>query len=177
MALLLLLLLLRHARMRVLLALAAAMPLAVLAQQSRWDYWQSMDLGYDHGIIEERQYFYDCSGSFNAPGEFLRSTCTCWLANDGIAFRDFVKDQPDKLNERGALGMFGYYAGPDIIVVDFFGLADPLLARLPMVESKLWRPGHFTRTYPEGYFPARTHGDMAALPPSLRMPEEEPTPS
>ena len=38
--------------------------------------------------------------------------------------------------------MMGYVAGTDKIIVDFYALADPLLARLP-VDPENWRIGHF----------------------------------
>lgn len=47
------------------------------------------------------------------------------------------------------VGMMGYFAGPDVFVVDEVGLADPLLARLPARAP--WRIGHFMRDVPPGY--------------------------
>src|SRR5262249_17424436 len=46
-------------------------------------------------------------------------------------------------------GMFGYFAGPDLHIVDTMGLGDALLARLPAVRP--WRIGHFQRLVPDGY--------------------------
>jgi arabinofuranosyltransferase len=50
---------------------------------------------------------------------------------------------------RSALGLQGVAAGPSVHLVDTFGLADPLLARLP--AAKFWRVGHVERVIPEGY--------------------------
>ena len=47
------------------------------------------------------------------------------------------------------IGMFGYYAGPAVHIVDPMALTDALLARLPSKEN--WRIGHFERTVPNGY--------------------------
>ena len=47
--------------------------------------------------------------------------------------------------------MFGYYAGPNVYVVDELALADALLARLPARRVDQWRIGHFQRTLPAGY--------------------------
>lgn len=47
--------------------------------------------------------------------------------------------------------MFGYFAGPAEFVVDLNALANPLLARLPVPEGKIWRIGHFERLIPGGY--------------------------
>lgn len=168
MALLAGLLCLRHIRAYALLVMAAAMPIGVQVQQLDWTYERAWDQSFDHGIIEERQYFYECSGTFNVPDALMRESSSCWLANDGRSFTRDTQGQEHRLNERGALGMFGYYAAWDVIVVDYFGLADPLLARLPMIESKQWRPGHYPRPYPPGFFEARATGDAQRLPPGLR---------
>jgi arabinofuranosyltransferase len=40
----------------------------------------------------------------------------------------------------GNIGYFGYYAGPTVYVMDFLGLADPIVARMP--AKSRGRPGH-----------------------------------
>jgi arabinofuranosyltransferase len=50
---------------------------------------------------------------------------------------------------KGAVGLFGFFAGPRVHVVDYFGLGDPLLARLP--SRGRWRIGHYLRSVPKGY--------------------------
>lgn len=52
--------------------------------------------------------------------------------------------------EKGSVGFYGFFAGPDVHVVDLLGLADPLLARLPPVDPS-WRVGHYGRRPPDGY--------------------------
>jgi arabinofuranosyltransferase len=62
----------------------------------------------------------------------------------------------------GAVGRLGFHAGPEVHIVDIFGLADPLLARLPALtfdpsaaarrpHDNNWRIGHFLRAIPQGY--------------------------
>jgi arabinofuranosyltransferase len=48
-----------------------------------------------------------------------------------------------------SIGIFGYYAGPGVHVIDELGLGDPLLARLPATNH--YAPGHFQRTVPAWY--------------------------
>jgi arabinofuranosyltransferase len=50
---------------------------------------------------------------------------------------------------RGQVGFLGYFAGPNVHVIDIFALGDPLLARLPAAPG--WRIGHFERSVPDGY--------------------------
>jgi arabinofuranosyltransferase len=63
--------------------------------------------------------------------------------------------------------MLGFAAGPDVIVVDNFGLGDPLLARLAVKDPRRWRIGHFQRAIPEGYVHARETGDPSRMHPDL----------
>jgi arabinofuranosyltransferase len=51
-----------------------------------------------------------------------------------------------------SVGLFGFYAGPEVHVIDPLALGDPLLARLPAEYDPNWFPGHFTRTIPTGYY-------------------------
>ena len=52
---------------------------------------------------------------------------------------------------KSAIGYFGYFAGHKVHIMDDLGLADPLLARLPVPDPKKWRIGHFRRRFPNGY--------------------------
>ena len=59
--------------------------------------------------------------------------------------------------ERGPIGMAGFYAGPEIHIIDFYALGDPLLSKMPYTESfqfyaEGWSIGHFRRALPTGYF-------------------------
>jgi hypothetical protein len=49
----------------------------------------------------------------------------------------------------GPAGFVGFSAGPTVHLVDRYGLADPLLARLPAQVP--WQVGHFERSLPAGY--------------------------
>lgn len=48
-------------------------------------------------------------------------------------------------------GFFGFYAGPEVHILDSYALGDPLLSKLPAVNVKDWRIGHFRRSVPNGY--------------------------
>jgi hypothetical protein len=63
-------------------------------------------------------------------------------------------------------GMFGFFAGPRVHVVDDFALTDPLLARLPAVPA-LSRPGHLSRTLPRGYAESLASGENRIRDPHL----------
>ncbi|MCK4413891.1 MAG: hypothetical protein KAY32_10120 [Candidatus Eisenbacteria sp.] len=73
-----------------------------------------------------------------------------------------LRDQGASVVLEGAVGILGFHAGPNVHIVDNYGLADPLLARLPALtfdpsaavhkpHDNNWRIGHFLRTIPQGY--------------------------
>lgn len=49
------------------------------------------------------------------------------------------------------IGLYGYYAGPKVYIIDTYALADPLLARLPAKREANLYIGHFQRVIPRGY--------------------------
>jgi arabinofuranosyltransferase len=81
---------------------------------------------------------------------------------------------------RGAIGYLAYDLGPDLHVLDFHALADPLLARLPIaavdpalramlpeMANRRWRIGHFLRLVPLGYAETLLTGDNRIRDPDL----------
>ena len=76
--------------------------------------------------------------------------------SDGITF-----------SAEGSIGFVGYYAGPEVYIVDVNALTDPLLARLNMMDTENWRIGHFTRDYPAGYIDTIKLGKNRIIDPSL----------
>lgn len=69
----------------------------------------------------------------------------------------------------GAIGFRGFFAGPGVTVIDYFGLSEPLLARLPH-DPRLheWKPGHLRRCLPRGFLEAVVRGPSALPDPALR---------
>jgi arabinofuranosyltransferase len=88
-----------------------------------------------HGVADERPYYSQVAVRDHP-----------W-AREGRAAR--VQHTPVVF--RGDIGFFGFYAGPDVHIVDLWGLADPLIARLPARTDVAWRVGHYTRAIPSGY--------------------------
>jgi len=48
-------------------------------------------------------------------------------------------------------GRRGFYAGPDVYIIDKMALSDPLLARIPARYDYKWVTGHYRREIPSGY--------------------------
>jgi len=66
-----------------------------------------------------------------------------------------------------SIGMRGYYAGQQVILIDHFALSDALLARLPVFNKGNWRIGHFFRHLPVGYLHAHKTGSLSEMSPIL----------
>ncbi|MEO1267156.1 MAG: hypothetical protein AAFX99_03595, partial [Myxococcota bacterium] len=73
----------------------------------------------------------------------------------------------EKVIERITIGMFGYFAGPDVFIVDPVGLGDPLLSRLPTLETTDVTVGHFRRRIPPGYIEGLKSGSMNLAEPGV----------
>jgi len=111
------------------------------------------DLIDDHGIADERGIYYqelgwlkvrwgrkpDFSG-WTSMGERLRGQGRSVLVAENI-------------------GLLGFAAGPQVHIVDYPALVDPLLARVPCLISDEWRIGHFNRGIPEGYIETLIAGE------------------
>jgi len=70
-----------------------------------------------------------------------------------------------------AIGIGGYYAGPDVRIIDAFALSDPLRSRLPIPDADNEKPlkmGHFMRPVPEGYRETVARGTNVIRHPALR---------
>jgi len=65
------------------------------------------------------------------------------------------------------LGYYGYFAPRQTHIVDAYGLADPLLSRLPVRTDVPWRIGHFERIEPEGYYETLLSGENQIADPKL----------
>jgi arabinofuranosyltransferase len=71
-----------------------------------------------------------------------------------------------KVATERTIGQSSYEAGPNIYIVDYYALVDPLLARLPTHQKK-WRIGHFGRDLPLGYLKTLETGESFIEDPSL----------
>jgi arabinofuranosyltransferase len=98
-------------------------------------------------IVDEITWYYHGSSLLDrvrrGPGEpFPRHP---WFVA-GLAFAA----SPQRITVRQTIGYFGFAARLDQIVVDHHAIADPFLARLPVLWGT-WRPGHLLRDLPAGY--------------------------
>jgi arabinofuranosyltransferase len=120
------------------------------------------------GIDDQHDYYWNWNGIRSDPGHFLRREPSSPWIEEG---RRFAAEAGDdfKVFRTACSGMKFYYGGPHIVVADIVGLGDPLFARLPIRNPKLWgwRIGHPLRNTPAGYLEARQTGNLSKMDPTL----------
>jgi arabinofuranosyltransferase len=112
-----------------------------------------------HGIHDERRWYYPQAGLLRQEPGTLHPNHP-WVY-DGVN----VRATHEPVVVRGNIGFYGYFAGPQVHVIDPYALADPLLARLPAVPDS--RIGHFRRPIPPGYLESVRDRRAQIVNPSL----------
>jgi arabinofuranosyltransferase len=64
-------------------------------------------------------------------------------------------------------GMLGFFAGPNVVILDRAALTDPLLSHLEIEGRTPFRIGHMVRPLPEGYLEFQQRGSLDNMDPSL----------
>ena len=111
----------------------------------------------EHGVADERAFYYPGTGLLRALQQSGKEFPDFPWADYGRQMRvavtavqaEFPEVQPVAVE--GNVGMPGYYAGPNVRIVDPLALTDAFLARLPPIPDPYWRMGHFRRLFPAGY--------------------------
>ena len=104
------------------------------------------------GIADERVFYFGHTGLLRPAGRFQREPPLPLPSSH----------RPGEV-VRASFGMQAFQAGPQAIVLERYGLADPLLARLPARFDPHWRVGHYLRFLPAGYLDRLENGDLGAL--------------
>jgi arabinofuranosyltransferase len=101
-----------------------------------------VDQGFDlYGIANEKLYYFRVTNWYN-QNQF--NAIHDW-GLEGINF----KKSGESYIVRDTIGFFGYYAGPNVYIMDNMVLADSLRSRLPVFGTA--RIGHIPRVVPLGY--------------------------
>ncbi|MCB8921071.1 MAG: hypothetical protein H6662_05765 [Ardenticatenaceae bacterium] len=110
----------------------------------------------DEDIADERIFYYPNTG---LTGPHLPQP---WIEQAKIA-----RSESQPFVERGNIGFFGYFVGPQTYILDHYALSDALLARLPVDNPADWRVGHLRRTPPPGYVETLQSGQNQLADPQL----------
>jgi arabinofuranosyltransferase len=112
------------------------------------------------GISDERAFYFPETG-------LLRWRRTRPLPATPTVAQGKARAGTAQVVEWGQIGIFGFYAGPAVHVVDIYALGDPLLARLPAEPD--WRVGHYRRAIPAGYLDTLRTGRNVIADPRIGM--------
>ncbi len=129
-------------------------------------------IGMNKGITDERFWYYENTGLLNNLIE-KKVEQHPW-AKHGLE----IQESKNNFVVKSTVGLFGFYAGKNIHIVDQYGLTEPLLSKLPATEywligkekpagEKFWRIGHFARKIPEGYLETLKSGENKIIDPDL----------
>jgi len=109
---------------------------------------------WPHGVADER-------------GATGRASLWAWFhQGDALVFPDrsgshdgwALRQSDICCSIQDAVGMFGYWAGTDKLILDLYALCDPLLARLP-IGGRPWRIGHYRRALSPSYMESIHYGE------------------
>ena len=119
-------------------------------------------------VVDERLRFYHATGLAGGllsdapwPNHFFRH-------KGEYARESAARERATQVVVDAYVGFLGFYAGPNVHIVDLLGLPDPLLARLPgRLRDGVWKPGHILRPLPEGYIESLETGENRLVDPQL----------
>jgi arabinofuranosyltransferase len=99
-----------------------------------------------NNIVDERLWYNPSNGLLNYDRQ-----SGIWPKIEWLVFGNTAREENQKVTIFAAIGLYGYYAGPGVHVLDPHGLSDPLMARLPIKDAAYLKPGHYVRQVPIGY--------------------------
>lgn len=134
-----------------LLSIPAYLPVARAAMDDTWTY----PLINAHNIHDEHALFHPYTGLLR---HVTHPQVGLWgIEIEGRNLKAKAEHEGRQVYVEDNIGMCGFFAGPDVYVVDPAALSDVLLARLP--QSGAWKIGHFYRPLPNGYLETLATGD------------------
>jgi arabinofuranosyltransferase len=99
------------------------------------------------GVDDERGYRHNDTALLRLNRTAQLSDRAGWVA-DGLK----AKREHQRVMVYKNIGYFGFFAGPDVHIIDPYGIGDPLIARIPFDTGMgPWSAGHFYRPVPQGY--------------------------
>lgn len=116
----------------------------------------------DFGINDHHDRYYYMNGLFSDPNQWIRTRVTY-----PYRFPAYEHHHLRKVIVGGFMGYNVFWGPREMMVIDFFGLTDPLIARLPVMDVTGWRIGHFRRDIPKGYLEVRQSDDTSKMDPDL----------
>ena len=114
-----------------------------------------------NGVDDERMYFFPGMSLIMRYRNHMQPEFK-WK-EQGIEY----KDSGNKVTHARAIGLFGYYCGQGVYIIDGHGLADPLLSHLKTPLTSQYMSGHILKEVPEGYRESLNSGINEITNPNL----------
>lgn len=98
-----------------------------------------------NGITDERAYYNPTNGLMTYDRHAPMWPNHAW-SHRGKTMRE----ENTRFHVTGAVGMMGYFGGPNLYILDVHALTDPILSRLPLITNVKYKIGHYRRVLPPG---------------------------
>ncbi len=103
-----------------------------------------------YGIVNEHTFYFPTNGLINQSRDKIVPHHP-WVDLGKANQIDAQQTGTKYVQTFRAVGMVGYFSGPDVHIIDPYGLSDALIARMPAMHNPNWRIGHHLRVVPDGY--------------------------
>ena len=140
----------------ILLASFLALPQTPLRATSEDGVTPAGDYLKHRGIADERAYYAKRNGLFSQQRIAPRHG---WVGREDL--------RPRCVHHTQFFAVNAFTAGPAVHIIDFLGLSEPLLPRLPAKAVVFFRVGHVQREIPPGYVETVATGRVEICDPAL----------
>jgi hypothetical protein len=111
------------------------------------------------GVIDERQFYTTPrEASVSLLNQTRYGMLNPYIYINRSTAQVYKPRQSEHYINCDCTGTMGITLGPAAVLIDNYGLFDPLIARLPATYTPYWRTGHFRRTIPIGYMESLQSG-------------------
>ena len=132
------------------------------------EYWRSQQCEKDFSCfpytISDERVFYEENWLMDISNTRIRTHPEHWF----LQYLPNIQKDHAKPYVTQMIGMLGYYAGAEIKIIDILALSDPLLSRLPTINTLNWHVGHYYRAIPTGYEYAIETGRLSVMDENLQ---------
>lgn len=135
----------------VVISLFSSIPTLAFSDEGFTESWED-------GIVNERVFYADTTGLFR-DGVFHAYHEHPWKW-EGERLKEDCEEKWKCHVALNNIGFSGVAAGPDVYIVDRYGLGSAFMARISPEVTEDWRIGHFYRKIPIGYMTYLRTGDL-----------------
>jgi arabinofuranosyltransferase len=118
-----------------------------------------------YAVADERAFYFPSTGlSATSNAQKKRSRQMYRIAIEPRTVTGVMR-----VEEKTSVGQSGFFASPDLHILDRYAICDPLLSRVPTRYYPKFRPGHCLRQVPNGYKETLLSGTNVLEDPDLAL--------